>query len=463
MQAASNIMIEQQQSHYSLQLAEPVVIVGLGKTGLSCARFLAARNIEFAIVDSREDPPGLAELKAFMPAEKIVAGAFKAELFATANTLIVSPGIPVSHPLIAAARDRGASIMGDIELFARVATAPIVAVTGSNGKSTVTTLFAEMARQAGVKLRVGGNLGVPALELLDDEAGLYVLELSSFQLETTASLAATAAVILNISEDHMDRYADMQAYINAKARIFHGHGAIVANLDDAAVMQVVDRIGQQRKRINFSLNLPFGKNYGLCLHEGQSWLCRGPELLLPVSRVAIKGKHNIANALAALALGEAMDLPMEAMLKALRTYGGLPHRTQWVAECHGVNWFNDSKATNVGAAVAAIEGVPGDKVVLIAGGQGKGQDFTPLRAVLQKRVKAVVLIGEDAALLAGAIPEPVAIIHATDMRDAVGQAARHAVQGDTVLLSPACASFDMFSNYEQRGDTFMAAVREVCA
>lgn len=445
-----------------LQLAEPVVIVGLGKTGLACARFLAACDIDFMIVDSRETPPGLDELNAIIPAEKIVTGGFKPELFETANTLIVSPGISVQQALIASARQRGASIIGDIELFARVATAPIVAITGSNGKSTVTTLLAEMAQQANKKVRVGGNLGVPALELLDDEAELYVLELSSFQLETTESLDAVVSVVLNISEDHMDRYANLQAYVDAKARVFNGQGTIVANLDDEAVMRLVDRLGPQRKQISFSLKLPVENHYGLCPHAGEAWLCKGQDRLLPVSKVAIKGTHNIANALAALALGEAINLPMAAMLNALQTYTGLPHRMQWVTEHHGVNWFNDSKATNVGAAVAAIEGVPGDSVILIAGGQGKGQDFSQLKDALQKRVKAVILIGEDASLLADVVPDSITTDFAQDMTAAVDMAASHSVPGDAILLSPACASFDMFNNYEQRGETYMAAVRELC-
>lgn len=455
-------MVQANQQQDMLQLAEPVVVVGLGKTGLSCARFLAARDIDFMIVDSREHPPGLDELKTIIPDKNIVTGEFKQDLFETAMTLIVSPGIPVQQPLIAAAQARGASIMGDIELFARVARAPIVAITGSNGKSTVTTLFAEMVKQANRQVRVGGNLGVPALELLDDAAELYVLELSSFQLETTDSLDAAVSVVLNISEDHMDRYSDLQAYVDAKAKILNGHGAIVANLDDEVVMQLVAQLGLQRKQISFSLNLPFEDNYGLCPLEGETWLCKGQDLLLPVSKVAIKGTHNIANALAALALGEAINLPVNAMLKALQTYTGLPHRMQWVTEYHGVNWFNDSKATNVGAAVAAIEGAPGGSVILIAGGQGKGQDFSPLKDAIQKRVKAVILLGEDASLLADVVPDSIKTDLAEDMTSAVSMAASHAVQGDAILLSPACASFDMFSNYEQRGEAYMTAVRELC-
>ena len=462
MQAVDNSMKQTDLQQARLQLAEPVVVVGLGKTGLSCARFLAAQGIAFTVVDSRVNPPGLDTLQGMLPAEKIICGEFRPHQFDKSGTLIVSPGISIQQPLFDSARQSGASIIGDIELFARVANAPIVAITGSNGKSTVTTLVAEMARQANRQVRVGGNLGEPALELLDESADLYVLELSSFQLETTDSLDAQVAVILNISEDHMDRYDDLQAYVDAKAKIYKGHGCMVANLDDDVVMQVVDQFGLQRNHINFSLHLPFENNYGLCPHEGETWLCRGQDVLLPVSKMIIKGTHNVANALAALALGEAIGLSMDAMLAALQSYAGLPHRMQWVTACQGVNWFNDSKATNVGAAVAAIEGVPANKVVLIAGGQGKGQDFAPLNAVLRKRVRAVVLMGEDAVLLAEAVPDTVNVCYATDMGEAISLAAAYAEQGDAVLLSPACASFDMFTGYEQRGDVFMNLVREIC-
>ena len=463
MQVTDDMVTTREQRQELLQLVEPVVIVGLGKTGLSVARFLLARDIRFSVVDSRATPPGLEELKAMLPAKNIVTGEFSPALFSSAMTLIVSPGISVHEPLIAAARDRGASIIGDIELFARIANAPVVAITGSNGKSTVTTLFAEMAHQANRQVRVGGNLGVPALDLLDDEAELYVLELSSFQLETTDSLDAVVSVILNISEDHMDRYDSLLDYAAAKARIYKGHGTVVANLDDEMVMRLVDELGMQRNRISFSMRLPFEENYGLCPHQGETWLCRGQELLISVNKLGIKGTHNMANALAALAMGEAIQLPMQAMLAALQTYTGLPHRTQWVAECHGVNWFNDSKATNVGAAVAAIAGVPGKQVILLAGGQGKGQDFAPLAVALHERVKAVVLFGEDAAQIEAIIPAGITILHARDMSEAVRLAAGAAEEGDAVLLSPACASFDMFNNYEHRGEVFMQTVREYCA
>ena len=448
------------QAH-RLALRAPVLIVGLGKTGLSCARFLSGHGIDFAVVDSRQQPPGLDELKRILPDAHVLTGAFEPDLFGEAQTLIVSPGVSVQEPLIAAAKARGADVIGDIELFARVAEAPIVAITGSNGKSTVTTLVGDMAQRAGKAVRVGGNVGVPVLELLDDtDVDLYVLELSSFQLETTFSLNARAAVILNISEDHMDRYQGLDEYARAKARIFHGNGAVIANLDDKRVMSIVDGIEKKRPHLCFSLNLPFKENYGFAQRGGEAWLCKGHDLLITTNELAIKGLHNVANALAALALGEAIGLPLPAMLETLRTCKGLPHRMEWVGEAHEVNWFNDSKATNVAAAVAAIEGVPAKRVILLAGGRGKGQDFTPLHKPMAQHVRVVILFGEDAQQIAAVVPNETEVMFVEDMQEAVQLAAIKAQAGDAVLLSPACASFDMFSGYEQRGDVFRKAVQE---
>lgn len=446
---------------HRLALRTPVLIVGLGKTGLSCARFLAEYDIDFTVVDSRQRPPGLDDLKRILPKAQLVTGGFEPDLFAQAQTLIVSPGLSVHEPLIAAARARGADVIGDIELFARVVDAPVVAITGSNGKSTVTTLVGDMARRAGKAVRIGGNVGVPVLELLDDaDVDLYVLELSSFQLETTFSLNARAAAILNISEDHMDRYDSLDDYARAKAQVFHGDGAVIANLDDARVMSIVDGVEKKRPHLCFSLNLPFEENYGFAQRAGEAWLCKGHKLLITANELGIKGLHNVANALAALALGEAVGLPLPAMLETLRSCKGLPHRMEWLGEAHGVNWFNDSKATNVGAALAAIQGVPAERVILLAGGQGKGQDFTPLHKPMAQRVRRVILFGEDAQQIAAVVPNETEIVFVEDMPAAVRAAAAKAESGDAVLLSPACASFDMFSGYEQRGDVFRQTVQE---
>ncbi len=433
------------------------VVIGLGKTGLSCARFLVDRGFEVVVMDSRDTPPGLNELRQELPELALVLGRFDAGQIERADLLVVSPGVSLKTPVLAAAIAAGKQAIGDIELFARYAGAPLVAITGSNGKSTVTTLLGEMAQYAGQRVRVGGNIGTPALELLQGEApDLYILELSSFQLETTHSLNPAAAVVLNVSQDHLDRYEGMVEYADAKAGIYAGDGVMVINLDDPVVAGM-HRSG--RRSIGFTLNKPQDEGqFGLLEHDGQLWLARGSERLLPASRLRLAGRHNIANALAALALGTAVGLPMAAMLAVLPEFIGLAHRCQWVAQTHGVTWYNDSKATNVGASVAAIEGMPG-RVVLIAGGQAKGQDFAPLKEAVEQHCRAVVLIGEDAAQIQEALADCVPVTQAENMADAVGQAKRMAEAGDSVLLSPACASFDMFSGFEERGRQFAAAVR----
>lgn len=437
------------------------LIVGLGKTGLSCARFLAARGVPVTVTDSRDNPPGLAALRQELPDVAVFAGGFDAGAFAGARRLVVSPGVSLREPLIAQAVARGTEVVGDIEIFARHAKAPVVAVTGSNGKSTVTTLVGEMAKHAGRDVRVGGNLGTPALELLGaTEPDLYVLELSSFQLETTFSLDAVAATVLNLSVDHMDRYQNMDEYAAAKQRIFRGDGVMVLNADDPWVMAMA-RPG--RHTVRFSLDgETIYRDFGLIRRMSGLWLAHHDAPLMSADGVRIKGMHNIANALAALALGDAVGLPMEAMLQTLREFPGLPHRSQWVAERDGVAWYNDSKGTNVGATLAALQGMPG-KVVLIAGGLGKGADFTPLRQAAAGKARAVVLIGRDAPLIEQALGGVTPVTHARDMPDAVAQAHRMAQPGDVVLLSPACASFDMFSGYEERGQVFADAVRKVTA
>ncbi|MBD3669369.1 MAG: UDP-N-acetylmuramoyl-L-alanine--D-glutamate ligase [Gammaproteobacteria bacterium] len=431
------------------------LVVGLGKTGLACARFLAARGHKVSVVDSRAEPPGLADLRREWPELEVVTGGLDSPLLAQADVLVVSPGLSVKEPAIAAARQRGAEVVGDIELFARLAQAPVVAITGSNGKSTVTMLVGEMAKRAGLRVAVGGNIGTPVLELLDDDYELYVLELSSFQLETTASLKPVSAVVLNLSADHMDRYDGETEYAEAKRRIYQGCGVMVINRDDPAVVAMAE---SGRRQIGFTLEVPGEGEYGIRQDAGAAWLSRGEEKLLACDELKLPGRHNLANALSALALGEAAGLPQPAMLATLREFAGLPHRTQWVAEIDGVNYYNDSKGTNVGATVAAIEGLAG-QLVLIAGGEGKGADFRPLRTAVADKVRQAVLIGRDASLIAEAIAGGTEVSFARDMQRAVEQAAAVARVGDSVLLSPACASFDMFRNYEERGEVFMAAVR----
>lgn len=435
------------------------VIVGLGRTGLSAARYLRAQGWRLAVTDTRAQPPELAGLAALDATIPLRLGELDAALLDEALCVVASPGVPLSSPFFEAARSRGLEIVGDIELFARAADAPVAGITGTNGKSTVTTLLARMAQRAGLSVRVGGNLGEPALDLLKPGTALYVLELSSFQLETTTQLACRAATVLNVSADHLDRYASIGEYAAAKARIFARCDTAVVNLDDPLVMAMPRAA---RRTLSFSLRAAVGADYAVAMHAGGWWLTRATVPLLPVSRLRIKGLHNAANALAALALGEALELPLEPMLKELEEFPGLPHRSQWVAEVRGVTYVNDSKGTNVGATLAAVGGMAGP-LVMIAGGDGKNQDFAPLATAFRGKVRHTVLIGRDAPLLARALAGVCTLETVTTLPEAVRAAARAARPGDTVLLSPACASLDMFRDYTQRGAVFAQAVGELAA
>jgi len=439
------------------------IIVGLGSSGLSVARYLAGRGLSFAVVDTRQHPPGLDKLKRFAPLADLYLGELDEQLLCTAGELIVSPGVAMSTPALQAAAKAGVSIVGDIELFAREAKAPIIAITGSNAKSTVTTLVGEMAVAAGIDVAVGGNLGTPALDLLDQNAALYVLELSSFQLETTDRLNARVATVLNVSEDHMDRYSGLAAYHLAKHRVFRGAEQIVVNRDDALSRPLV---ADQLPCITFGLSRPDFKGFGLIEQDGETWLAFQFEALMPARELKMRGAHNQSNALAALALGHAAGLPMQPMLETLRSFAGLPHRCQWVGEHAAVNYFDDSKATNVGAALAAITGLGADidgKLVLIAGGDGKGADFKPLSAPAAQYCRAVVLLGRDADKLAASLPNGLDVTRVENLDAAVNSAAEKAQAGDAVLLSPACASLDMFKNFEERGRLFADAVGRLSA
>jgi len=436
-----------------------VVIVGLGITGLSCARFLGSRGLSFAITDSRESPPGLAEMQKQYPDVVVSTGELDLDLIMRSKQCIVSPGVSVRHPALIRAAQAGVEIIGDIELFARHADAPVIAITGANGKSTVTTLVFEMAKAAGLDVRVGGNLGTPAMDLIgDSEPDLYVLELSSFQLETSYSLNSIAATVLNISEDHMDRYAWIAAYAEAKERVFQGGGEMILNADDPMVASMMRT---DRKVIRFTLNKPGKNEYGLLEVNGELWLSFDDRNLMPVSEMKIQGLHNVANALAALALGKSAGLAEGSMLDVLRTWPGLPHRCQWVADKNGVDWYNDSKGTNEGATVAAIKGFANKPIILIAGGDAKGAKFKDLAMVAKGRVKRAILFGKDAPILEE-ILQPVTTSESTkDIEGAVSLAYQCAEKGDLVLLSPACASLDMFTSYQQRGQVFTDAVLEL--
>lgn len=434
------------------------IVVGLGKSGMSLVRFLARQGVRFAVADTREQPPELSTLREQFPGVEVRCGELDVEFLCRADELYVSPGLALATPALQAAAARGVKLSGDIELFARHAKAPIIAITGSNAKSTVTTLVGEMAEAAGKRVAVGGNLGTPALDLLDEQVELYVLELSSFQLESTDQLNAEVATVLNISEDHMDRYSGLPAYHQAKHRIFRGARQVLVNRQDGLSRPL---IGEQVPCWTFGLNKPDFKGFGLLEVEGEKHLAFQFEPLLAVRELKVRGAHNQANALAALALGHAVGLPFAPMLQALRAFTGLAHRCQWLRERAGVSYYDDSKATNVGAALAAIEGLGSDidgKLLLIAGGDGKGADFAALAAPVARHCRAVLLIGRDAERLAVALGDGVPLIRLASLEQAVEQAAELAQAGDAVLLSPACASLDMFKNFEERGRLFARAV-----
>jgi UDP-N-acetylmuramoylalanine--D-glutamate ligase len=434
------------------------LIVGLGKTGLSCARFLAAHGEEIAVTDSRERPPGLADLREMLPDAAVFLGGFSEDALKRADRVVLSPGVAANSPFVAKARALGMPVLGDIELFAHYAHAPVVGITGANGKSTVTTLLGLMAERAGKRVRVGGNLGTPALDLLaKDEPDLYVLELSSFQLEITDSLPCIAATVLNLTADHMDRYPDMQAYAAAKARIFRHCRTAVLNREDPWVKAMGAEV---RRRVSFGLDAPQGQDYGLTGEGAELWIAKGGEKLIPASVLRIQGRHNLANAMAALALGEASGIPMDAMLQELGEFRGLPHRMEFVTESKDVVWYDDSKGTNLGATLAAVQGVS-QPLVLIAGGDAKGQDFAPLADALVGKARALVLLGKDAGLIESAVADRVPVKRVKDMDAAVSAAAALAQPGDMVLLSPACSSLDMFENFEHRGRVFAAAARRL--
>ncbi len=438
------------------------IVVGLGKSGMSVVRFLARQGARFAVVDTRANPPELETLRRDYPQVEVRCGALDVEFLCRASELYVSPGLAVATAELQAAAARGVRLSGDIDLFTRYAKAPIAAITGSNAKSTVTTLLGEMAAEAGRKVAVGGNIGTPALDLLADDVELYVLELSSFQLETTESLGAEVAVCLNLSEDHMDRYSGMPAYHLAKHRIFRGARQVVVNRDDALSRPL---IADQVPCWTFGLGKPDFRRFGLIEEDGEKYLGLAFDKLLNVRELKIRGAHNQSNALAALALGQALELPMPAMLAVLRRFAGLAHRCQWVRDFQGVGYYDDSKATNVGAALAAIEGLGADidgQLVLIAGGDGKGADFSALRAPVERHCRAVVLLGRDAGLIAAALGEGVAQVRVASLQEAVACCAELARPGDAVLLSPACASLDMFKNFEERGRLFAQAAEALC-
>ena len=432
------------------------LIVGLGATGVAVARYLRARGERVRVIDSRAEPPGLRELRAAVPDADVSLETLDERWLEGASRVLLSPGLAYDLPLAVEARRRGLAVIGDIELFALAVRAPVIAVTGSNGKSTVTTLASKILESQRLRAPAGGNLGPPALDLLNaPEADAYVLEISSFQMETTDSLAPLAATVLNVSADHLDRHGTLELYAELKEKLLKAAELAVVNADDS----LVAAMGARHARVvPFSVRNELKHGYSVVVRNGERWLARDCKPLLKSADLKIRGTHNEANALAALALTAELTTDMDAALAALRTFPGLPHRCQHVAERKGVTFVDDSKGTNVGATLAALNGLDGP-LVLIAGGLSKGQDLSPLAAGARGKLRAAVLIGTAGGELDRVLAPICATVRATSMDDAVARAAELAQRGDTVLLSPACASQDMFRDYRERGDLFARAAQ----
>ena len=437
-------------------VAMRTMVVGLGVTGLSVAHYLRCRNEPFTVWDIAPKEQALAQLREDCPEASVVFGNPEPKDFEAADIVIVSPGVSLDHPALRAARAGGAQVYGDIELFAHEANAPVLGITGSNGKSTTTLLVAHLLEKGGVEVASGGNLGTPALSLLRDPApDAYVLELSSFQLESTETLHCRAASLINLSPDHIDRHGSFEIYREIKHRLYRHAEVAVFNRGDPNTRPGVTA----GRAVSFGLDAPLhDDDFGIREHYGQAWLGRGRQRLLPCAEIPLAGRHNWANALAALAVVEAYGVPPEQVVEELRSFKGLPHRLQKIAEFGGVHWFDDSKATNLSALQAALSAFD-RPCVLIAGGRVKQESLARLAPILARHVHTLVLFGESAEAMAQAWRDRVPIIQVPDMAGAVRQAGERAQPGDSVLLSPGCASFDQYSGFEERGEDFVAQVR----
>ncbi len=437
---------------------EPTVLVmGMGLTGASCARYFAARGIVAAFVDTRDEPPGMDAILDVMPDARIQIGRQPSILPPTIEKIVISPGFDMESALLAQARKRGIKIASDIDLFIRECVVPIVAITGSNGKSTVTSMLGESLTAVGLSAAVGGNIGTPALDLLGNKADVIALELSSFQLERSRAVPAAAAVILNISPDHLDQHGAMADYRAAKARIYEDCRHAVVNRDVPDLARLVRR---GIPVTTFGLDRPAAGQLGLRRTPRGECIARGDDLLISIDELPLIGRHNLSNAMAALALGAALGANLHGMAQALKRFHGLAHRMQVVSTAGGVTWIDDSKATNVEAALASLTGIEGP-VILIAGGDAKGAEFSLLAAALEACSGTVLLIGRDARRMAKELAGSCELQVVADMRAAVAVALQIAKPGHTVLLAPACSSLDMYRNFAERGDAFVAAVREL--
>ncbi len=442
------------------------LVLGLGESGLAMARWLARQGAMVRVADSRQAPPQVDALRVAVPAAVLFTGPWSPEAFAGVELIAISPGVPMQEPWLQAAVARGVPVVSEIELFAcgihqRSPEALVMAITGSNGKTTTTALAGALCRAAGRTTAVAGNISPAALNALmnaidnNDLPAVWVLELSSFQLEATHTLAADAATVLNISEDHLDRYGSLDDYAASKTRVFQGHGVMVLNRDDARSLAAARH---DRKVITFGLNpAPRPGDYGLA----DAGIVRGSEKLVKLAELKLVGQHNAANAMAALALCDAIGIDPLAVLPALAAFSGLAHRVEWVAEIKGISYFDDSKGTNVGATLAAVQGL-GRPLAIILGGDGKNQDFSPLKTAIDQHARAAALIGRDAPVIAAALEGcRVPVRYCRDMTEAVRWCATQAQSGDAVLLSPACASMDMYRDYAHRAEAFVAAVRAI--
>ncbi len=442
------------------------VIAGMGKTGFSCARYLARHGVPVEAVDSRKTPPMLEAFRTQLPQVPVHTGGFAAEFFPSLAGVVLSPGIAPQDEALAGSLPAGVRLSNDVDIFCRVRERgrPLVAVTGTNAKSTVVSLLAQLARRAGWRVGLGGNIGTPALDLLEeDDYECYILEMSSFQLELVSAVNAHTAALLNLSEDHLDRHGDMANYARIKGRVYTGCSWAVYNRADPATQPPRQEAAEYS---SFGLDAAPKGAFGLCRKKNRQWLSRGRQTLMPVEELALRGRHNLENALAALALGQTLQLPIDAMLEGLREFAGLPHRCHFLGRIAGVDCYDDSKATNVGAACAALRGVAAlcsGRVVLIAGGQGKGAQFAPLAEALAECGRAALLIGADAAQIATALEGIVPVERHATLEEAVRGGLAQARPGDALLLSPACASLDMFKDFAERGELFARALRRQAA
>ena len=440
------------------------LVAGLGQTGYSVAGYLRRKKIPFVVFDTRKHVERLTDFSAKFPGIEVYLGDFPSSLYHQLTQIIASPGLSLEEPFLEQAKRHGIPIIGDVECFAQEVKAPVVAITGTNGKSTVTTLVGEMAKAAGKNVAVAGNIGLPILDLLDDTHtyDLWVLELSSFQLELTHSLVPLAATILNITPDHLDRHHDLEHYTQAKQRIYHHAKNCLYNRQDPLTKP---RQSEQKNMICFGLEKPTADNeWGIITHNQTTYLARGNEPIFPVHALKVHGQHNWQNALAACVLAYIAGIPIPIICQVLETFTGLEHRCQTVRTLNQVTWINDSKGTNVGASISAIEGIGPTltgKIILIAGGLGKGADFTPLASVVKKYIGEVILIGKDAHLIKQALQNTAKLSTATSFEQAIEFAHKSALPGDAVLLSPACASMDMFKDYIHRGQSFIELVNKL--